>query len=130
MKRGKILIVDDHAGTLEFLSFFLSSEGYEILPLADPREVIVQAPAFQPDVLIIDLWMPGMTGLKLHRELGKVESMKKVPVIFLATDGDEYLTWSHTYASPVEYLLRPVSGAAIKRMVGTLMARNDAMKAT
>lgn len=69
MKAGRILMVDDHPGNLKLLSFILTKLGHEVRVAADATQALTVLEAFQPQLILMDLQLPGMDGLELTRQL-------------------------------------------------------------
>jgi len=84
MKRLRILVVDDEARILNFLSSKLRASGYEVLTAGNGFEGLEQAQAQEPDMIILDVLMPKMDGLEMLKEL---RSFSTVPVIMLTAKG-------------------------------------------
>jgi len=84
MKRFRILIVDDEARIVNFLSSKLKASGYEVLTAGNGLEGLEQAQAQEPDLIVLDLLMPKMDGLEMLKEL---RSFSAVPVIILTAKG-------------------------------------------
>jgi DNA-binding response OmpR family regulator len=86
MKKFRILVVDDEARIVDFLRSKLKASGYEVLTASNGREGMEQAQAQEPDLIVLDLIMPGMDGLEMLREL---RGYSTVPVVILtARDAD------------------------------------------
>ena len=84
MKRFRILIVEDEARIVNFLSSKLKASGYEVLTAINGFEGLEQAQAQEPDMIILDILMPKMDGLEMLKEL---RSFSAVPVIILTAKG-------------------------------------------
>ena len=84
MKKFAILIVDDEARIVNFLSSKLKASGYEVLTASNGIEGLEQAQAQEPDMVILDVLMPKMDGLEMLKEL---RSFSTVPVIMLTAKG-------------------------------------------
>ena len=86
--RGRVLIVDDLPQNIQLLETMLRQEGYcEICSTADPREVLTIYDQFQPDILLLDLHMPGLTGLMVMEQLKAVIcSETYFPILMLTGD--------------------------------------------
>ena len=84
----RILIVDDEADTAEFHATSLEAAGLETVTVTDPLEVMSQLVEFQPDVILMDVYMPGCTGLELAMVIRQEEAFVGVPIIFLSRETD------------------------------------------
>jgi diguanylate cyclase (GGDEF)-like protein len=84
----RILIVDDEADTAEFHSTNLEAAGLETVTVTDPLDVMSQIVEFQPDVILMDVYMPGCTGLELAMVIRQEEAFVGVPIVFLSRETD------------------------------------------
>ncbi|HOC26379.1 MAG TPA: response regulator, partial [bacterium] len=85
----KILIVDDEQEILDLLTFNLRREGYETLAVADGEAALVQAHAARPDLIILDVMLPGKDGWEVLRSLRQDPATRSVPVVFLTARESE-----------------------------------------
>ena len=84
-QRLKILVVDDEADTRIFLCNVLGTCGYVAIDAADGEEGLRKAKAQQPDLIILDIMMPGEKGIQMYRNLKLDEGLKMVPVIVVSS---------------------------------------------
>ncbi len=84
MKRFRILLVDDEERILNFLRSKLKSSGYDVLTARNGAEAIEQLQAQEPDLMVLDLIMPGMNGFEVLKE---VRTFSPLPVIVLSARG-------------------------------------------
>lgn len=120
---AKILLVDDEQSILDLVDAYLRPEGYELYTAADGPSGLKAAQAFKPDLIVLDIMLPGMDGLELLRQLrktsnayvilltAKTEEMDKV--VGLSVGADDYLTKPF---SPRELVAR--IKAALRRLEG------------
>ncbi len=83
MALKKILIADDEPDVLAILEKKLKQSGFDVLALSNGKDVVVNVKKFQPDLLILDIIMPGMDGYSATVALREAEQTKKTPVIFM-----------------------------------------------
>jgi len=106
-----IFVVDDDASVRKALKRLLSSAGYEVATFSSAEEVLTSGRGKLPGVFVIDVRMPGLSGLALQRELAA--SGSKVPVVFItAYRDDQARTLAHE-AGAVAYLEKPVDGEVL-----------------
>ena len=86
MRRFRILVVDDDERILNFLRSKLKASSYDVLTASSGREGLEQVQCQEPDLVILDVIMPGMDGLEMLREL---RSFSTVPVIILTARGED-----------------------------------------
>ena len=84
----RILIVDDESDTADFHATCLESAGLETVTVTDPFDVMSQLVEFQPDVILMDVYMPGCTGLELATVIRQEEAFVGVPIVFLSRETD------------------------------------------
>jgi CheY-like chemotaxis protein len=82
MSLGRVMVVDDGRHVLELLRDFLTGEGYEVAPFATGAEALDAVPIFQPDVILVDMLMPGLSGRDVLDALRR--DRVTVPVILLS----------------------------------------------
>jgi DNA-binding response OmpR family regulator len=81
MSKGKVMIVDDDSEFLEELKEILDLSGYEVTQIADPKEVLRQASAWEPDDILLDLKMEGLNGFEVADQLKHTEKTSQIPII-------------------------------------------------
>lgn len=107
MKLFKLLIVDDEADILEFLSYNFSKKGFDVSVALNGTEGIKKAVLCKPDLIISDILMPGIDGIEMCKELRKHARFQSVPVIFLTAVHDDYQVM-YAMLTGDQYLQKPV----------------------
>ncbi len=89
----KVLIVDDEPDLRDLLVYNLQREGYTVIEAADGVEALEKAEAEQPDAIVLDVMMPGLSGLDVCRRLRESANLRKTPILMLtALDAtDDYV---------------------------------------
>ncbi|WAH36942.1 response regulator [Alicyclobacillus dauci] len=101
-----VLVIDDDQGVLDLMRRFLVREGYGVLTCASGLEAIGLAKQVQPDVIILDLMMPGVDGWTVLSALKKDSDTERIPVMIQSfTDSDKGLGFA---LGAVEYLTKPI----------------------
>ncbi|HEX9362738.1 MAG TPA: response regulator [Candidatus Dormibacteraeota bacterium] len=119
---SKVLIVDDDATEVELLRAFLDGEVDEVSSLTDPRLVEEVFAAFQPDVVVLDLHMPGADGLEVLRRLRSARhSLGFLPVIVLTGDDSHVARNSALILGADEFLTKPVDRPELVLRVRNLL---------
>ncbi|MBW1888145.1 MAG: response regulator, partial [Deltaproteobacteria bacterium] len=93
MKKKKILIVDDELDMRIFISTLLETSGYSPLTTKDGNEGIRKAKEVIPDLIILDVMMPGEGGVQMYRQLKTDRNLKDIPVVMLSAVEKD--TFSH-----------------------------------
>ncbi len=82
--KGNILIVDDTPVNLRLLTQMLSNEGYKVRPVIDGSQALTAARSTPPDLILLDIMMPGMSGYEVCERLKADEHTREIPVIFIS----------------------------------------------
>ncbi|CDT17368.1 MULTISPECIES: response regulator [Sphingobacterium] len=88
MDSKKIMVCDDDQGILDVLQMLLELEGFEVLPQINSIHVIKEILTYSPDILLLDLWMPVLSGDQILKAIRNTPEIKKLPVIVLSASGD------------------------------------------
>ena len=83
-----VLVIDDDPMMIELLEDFLESHGYHVIPAASGQEALAKAEISKPDVLILDVMMPGMDGYETCRHLKQQARLSGVPIIMFTASTD------------------------------------------
>src|SRR4051812_8889661 len=86
----KILLVDDEADILGFLSYNLKKEGYNVFTANNGKEAVVIAKKENPNLIILDVMMPDMDGIETCREIREISELKDVMITFLTARNEDY----------------------------------------
>lgn len=105
----KILIIDDSATGIHQLSSILNKNGYEVLSCSSAEEGLNALKSEQPDVVLMDIVMPGMNGFQATREITQNPETKHIPVIIVTIkDQETDKIWGRRQGAKA-YLTKPVS---------------------
>jgi DNA-binding response OmpR family regulator len=85
---SKILICDDEQEILDITRLILEDSGFEVFGVINSGEVVKLVERERPDVLLIDLWMPGMSGDQVITELRRNEQITRLPIIVISASKD------------------------------------------
>jgi len=114
---AKILVIDDTPEYIEMLSSILSE--YEVYAAKEGKKGILLAETVQPDLILLDINMPLMTGYEVCRRLKQMEKVRHIPVIFLtANDGSDYEEIGFNLGA-VDFISKPFHAALLKARVRT-----------
>jgi FixJ family two-component response regulator len=121
MKSSLISIVDDDESVRESLSSLLRSAGFGTRVFASAEEFLNSAHRRDTACLILDLRMPGMSGLELQSRLSDADH--KIPIIFITAHGEEGDRMQAFKAGAVDFLYKPFSEKALLKAVDTALKR-------
>lgn len=86
---GTILIVEDSPSELELMSHYLNESGYNVIKASGAKEALEKAVLEQPDIIVTDVVMPGMSGFELCRSLKRNPATQKVPIVICSSKNQE-----------------------------------------
>jgi twitching motility two-component system response regulator PilH len=119
---AQILIVDDSPTEIHVLSTILEKLGHTIVTATNGEEGIAQAKAAKPDLILMDVVMPGMNGFQATRQISKDEETAHIPIIIVTTkDQETDRVWGLRQGAK-DYLTKPVDEATLVEKVGALLA--------
>jgi len=103
----KILIAEDERDIRDLITFTLRFGGYEVLAASNGEEAVAMAKQEIPDLILLDVRMPRMTGYEACAAIKAVQRLKDIPVIFLSAKGQESEIQAGLQVGAAEYLLKP-----------------------
>ena len=115
---GRILVVDDQAANLRVVGILLGRNGYEVVPAATGPEALAAAQAQTPDLVLLDMMMPGMDGFELLAALRALPALRDVPAVFLTAAHDRDLLLRAFDAGAVDYVTKPFMPEELLARVG------------
>ncbi len=116
----KVLIVDDEPDVVEILRYNLTKEKYEVLTAFNGIDALELAIKYIPDLIIMDIRMPGISGIETCRKLRLIDSLKTIPVLFLTADSDEYTTMNAFEAGANHFITKPIRPSILLEMIQEL----------
>lgn len=119
----KILLVDDEPDILEFLSFNLKKEGFQIYTSNNGRDALKIANEIKPHIIILDVMMPDMDGIETCREIRNNENLKNVLITFLTARGEDYSQIAGFDAGADDYITKPIKPRVLVSRVNALLRR-------
>ena len=119
----KILIADDEPDILEILSFNLKGEGYEVTVAKNGDEALEKAKTANPDLIILDVMMPGKNGLEVCSILRSQPAFASVLIIFLTAMNDENAEIKGLESGADDYISKPISPKVLLSKVKALLRR-------
>lgn len=119
---AKILIIDDSPTELHVLARILHHGGHETLTASDGEAGIAVARSKHPDVVLMDVVMPGLNGFQATRKLSRDPETQTIPVVIVTTkDQDTDREWGMRQGAR-DYLVKPVDGDELLKKIGELLS--------
>jgi two-component system sensor histidine kinase/response regulator len=119
---ARILVVDDQPANLQMVGSTLGSLGHEIIPATDGTTALKRLALRKPDLILLDLLMPGMDGCEVCRRLKENPEWADIPVIFLSAADDKDLIVRALNSGGVDYITKPFNRAELTSRVRTQLA--------
>lgn len=120
---AKILIAEDERDIRDLVAFTLTYAGHEVIQAANGEEAYALAVQDQPQLVLMDVRMPRMTGYDACRALKANDATRDIPVVFLSAKGQESEVQTGLEAGAVDYILKPFSPDQLTKRVSEILAR-------
>lgn len=121
--RLRILLIEDERGLTEALSWTFQREGYEVLVANDGQEGLRRAQMILPDLIILDIMLPGLNGLEICRELRAGERTRDIPIIILSAKAEETDQIVGFSLGADDYVTKPFSPKVLLQKIKALQRR-------
>lgn len=124
MKGKRVLIADDEPDILEIISFNLSKEGYEVKTAPNGVEALEEVKSFKPHLVILDIMMPGMTGVEVCKSLRTQPQYNDMFIMFLTAMSDEASQIKGLETGADDYISKPISPKVLTSRVNAVLRRS------
>jgi DNA-binding response OmpR family regulator len=118
---AKILIAEDERDIRDLITFTLQFAGYQVIPTSNGEEAFETAKNELPDLVLLDVRMPRMTGYEACTHLKKELSTRHIPVIFLSAKGQEAEIRTGLEAGASDYIVKPFSPDQLVDRIQTIL---------
>lgn len=118
----KVLIVDDEPSIVVPLQFLMEQNGYEVKTAATGEEGIETLSTFRPDVVLLDIMLPGMDGFEACQRIREIPEGQDARIIFLTAMGREMDIAKGMSLEPDDYITKPFSNADVAARVRKLFS--------
>lgn len=125
---GRVFIVDDDKLLAQHYALVLNSAGIETHILSNTRQIIAELVAFQPDLLLMDMYMPEYSGAELAGVIRQYPSLKRLPIVFLSSEINKALQLSAMAYGADDFLTKPIDDAQLVQAVKTRLKRSLQLK--
>lgn len=123
MERKKILVVDDEPDVTDLVAYHLKAKGFHVEVLNDATASIAKARHVLPDVIILDIMMPHLSGLQICRILRSEPKLARVPIIFLTAKAEPHDRIEGFESGADDYLPKPFSPKELVLRVEAILRR-------
>jgi CheY-like chemotaxis protein len=122
---ANILIAEDERDIRELVTFTLEYGGHTVMAVANGEEALEAAHRQAPDLILLDVRMPRMTGYEACRRIKADPTLRHIPVVFLSAKGQELEVETGLEAGAVEYILKPFSPDQLNKKITELLSRGQ-----
>ncbi|MDX2078782.1 MAG: response regulator [bacterium] len=120
---AKILIAEDERDIRELITFTLTFAGHEITQAANGAEAVELAQTVLPDLIMLDVRMPRMTGYEACRAIKQIDTIKDIPVVFLSAKGQDDEVSDGLDSGAIDYIMKPFSPTELADKIGKLLKK-------
>jgi len=128
MAKEKILVVDDEEDILELLKYNLNREGYKVVSASSGEKCLQKAASEKPDLIVLDLMLPGIDGLEVTKILKSDSKTLHIPIIMLTAKGEEADIVAGLELGADDYITKPFSPRILIARVRAVIRRKDKSK--
>ena len=125
MAKDRILVVDDEEDILELLRFNLTREGYQVRSASTGEEALSLARAEHPDLILLDLMLPGIDGLEVARRLKGDPLTRGMPIVMLTAKGEESDIVTGLQLGAEDYITKPFSRKVLVARLRAVLRRKE-----
>ena len=124
----KVLVVDDDPDIVEILKYNLKNSGYSVKSAGNGVEAIKKAKKFIPDIILMDVMMPEMSGIEACEEIKNIDQLSKAIIIFLSARSEDYTQISAYDAGADDYISKPVKPKILLKKISNIAKKINSEK--
>lgn len=125
MAKEKILLVDDEEDILELVKYNLGKEGYRVSSATTGEDALRMVGEHPPDVILLDLMLPGMDGLEVCRQLRNNPNTSDIPIIMLTAKGEDADVVTGLELGSDDYVTKPFSPRVLLARIRAVLRRKE-----
>lgn len=118
---ARILVAEDERDIRELINFTLTFAGHTLTLAPNGEDALKLAQEVIPDLIMMDVRMPKMTGYEACREMKKIDSISSIPVVFLSAKGQDDEVQTGLDAGAIRYILKPFSPEELTQQVNEIL---------
>lgn len=116
-----ILVVEDERDIRELIQFTLSFAGHQVTQVSNGEEAVRAAQKIKPDLIMMDVRMPKMTGYEACQQIKRIDTTQNIPVVFLSAKGQDHEIAMGIDAGAVDYILKPFTPDDLIRRITSIL---------
>jgi two-component system alkaline phosphatase synthesis response regulator PhoP len=125
MGKARILVVDDEEDIREMIRYSLSQEGYQVVSVESGEEAIDTARKHVPDVVLLDLMLPGVDGLEVCRQLKRMPETAHIPIVMITAKGEDIDIIIGLECGADDYVIKPFSSRVLLARIKTILRKHQ-----
>ena len=122
---ARILIAEDERDIRDLITFTLNFAGHDVTAVTNGEEAYFKTKEILPDLILLDVRMPRMTGYEACQKIKADDSTRNIPVIFLSAKGQESEVEAGLAVGAVEYILKPFAPDQLTERVNAILANQE-----
>ena len=124
----KILLVDDEPDIIEFISYNLRKEGYNVFTATRGRVALEMAIQIIPDLILLDVMLPEMDGIEICREIRSLEALKNITIAFLTARNEDHSQIAGFEVGGDDYITKPIKVKVLLSRIKALLKRSQVIE--
>jgi len=125
MKKSKIVVIEDEVDILEVINYNLSKEGFDVCSALDGEEGLALIKKEAPDLVLLDLMLPGLDGIEICRKLKTDYSTHSIPIIMVTAKGEESDIVLGLGMGADDYMVKPFRPRELMARIRSVLRRGD-----
>ena len=123
----RILVVEDSRSIRRLIRAALEADGYEVMERGDGEAGLAALQEAPPDLVITDVYMPGMDGLSLVRSIRALRAFRFLPILIITTESGDNMKQSGRAAGATGWIVKPFNDERLRQVVAQLIATKDSV---
>lgn len=123
-----ILVVDDEKDIIQLIRYNLEREGFKVESASDGNEALKKADELKPDLILLDIMLPGKDGYEVIKSLNQNEKTANIPVIFLTAKSAEFDEVLGLELGADDYIVKPISPRKLISRIRAVLRRSEGVK--
>lgn len=120
---AKILIAEDERDIRDLIEFTLQFAGHQVVKASNGAEAVELVAKVMPDLIMMDVRMPRMTGYEACRAMKQMDEVKHIPIVFLSAKGQDTEIDTGLDAGAYEYILKPFAPDQLTQRISEILAK-------
>ncbi len=121
----KAVIIDDEETTLQLINAYLQKRGFQVFSFKDAEQALPQLEKHQPDIILMDIHLPGMNGLQATNEIRNNHQLQHIPVIILTGESHRQMVSESIRLQVNDYLLKPLDSHNLMHKIISVLKQNE-----